>query len=168
MTKQQKRTDYAAGLKYATRLAKGMWERDWKQEAPNWQPFDDLVGVLTQIDNMLAGMEKKKWRNAESSDLRDNPKRNYADGLSGDWVCSGCGANAEEHAISRTHEALCATERDFVEVRGKWKGERYIGGLEGECFGEWGGKQMIWQICGKCEDVRWSEPLRARTFRPEQ
>ena len=57
---------YAAALEYATRLAKGMWERDWKEESPHWQPFDDLLGVLTQIDNMLAGMEKKKRHNEEA------------------------------------------------------------------------------------------------------
>ena len=57
-------TGYAASLEYATRLAKGMWERDWQKESPHWQPFDDLLGVLTQIDNMLAGMEKKKRHNA--------------------------------------------------------------------------------------------------------
>lgn len=56
---------YAAALEYATRIAKGMWERDWKEESPHWQPFDDLLGVLTQIDNMLAGMEKKKRHNAQ-------------------------------------------------------------------------------------------------------
>jgi hypothetical protein len=61
---------YAAALEYATRLATGMWERDWKEESPRWKPFDDLLGVLTQIDNMLAGMEKKNRHNAEVSDSR--------------------------------------------------------------------------------------------------
>lgn len=60
---------YAAALEYATRLAKGMWERDWKEESPHWQPFDDLLGVLTQIDNMLAGMEKKKRHNDQAQRL---------------------------------------------------------------------------------------------------
>lgn len=60
------RRDYAAALEYATRLATGMWERDWKKESPHWQPFDDLLGVLTQIDNMLAGMEKKKRHNDQA------------------------------------------------------------------------------------------------------
>lgn len=62
---------YAAALEYATRLAKGMWERDWKEESPHWQPFDDLLGVLTQIDNMLAGMEKKKRHKTKLCDLRN-------------------------------------------------------------------------------------------------
>jgi hypothetical protein len=80
--------------------------------------------------------------------------------LGGDWVCSGCGAVAEAHVISRTHADLCATERNFVEVHGQWTGEQMVGGLEGECFGEYGesAKTMVWQICGKCEDIRWSEP----------
>lgn len=59
---------YAAALEYATRLATGMWERDWKEESPRWKPFDDLLGVLTQIDNMLAGMEKKNRHNDKVSD----------------------------------------------------------------------------------------------------
>lgn len=48
-----------SALRYAKNLATTMWERDWKQESPNWQPLDDTVGVLTQIDNMVAGMEKR-------------------------------------------------------------------------------------------------------------
>lgn len=36
----------------ATELARNIWEREWKQTAPNWEPLPDLLGVLTQIDNM--------------------------------------------------------------------------------------------------------------------
>ena len=69
---------YAASLEYATRLAKLIWERDWKKEAPHWQPLDDLLGVLTQIDNMLAGMEKKKRHNSEvSGAVRDRKQRQH-------------------------------------------------------------------------------------------
>lgn len=64
---------YAAALEYATRLATGMWERDWKEESPHWQPFDDLVGVLSQIDNMLAGMEKKNRHNVRMSEGGTEP-----------------------------------------------------------------------------------------------
>jgi hypothetical protein len=46
-------------LGYATRLAESMWRKHYQKEAPNWRPFDDIVGVLTQIDNMVTGLMKK-------------------------------------------------------------------------------------------------------------
>ena len=46
-------------LKYAQGLAMSMWEKHWKQDSPNWKPLDDIVGVLTQIDNMVAGMTRR-------------------------------------------------------------------------------------------------------------
>jgi len=47
----------AAG--YAQRLATSLWEQHWKADAPDWKPLPDLLGVLTQIDNMTAGLERK-------------------------------------------------------------------------------------------------------------
>jgi hypothetical protein len=41
---------------YAKRLATWLWVQRYKQAAPEWEPFDDLYGVLSQIDNMLAGV----------------------------------------------------------------------------------------------------------------
>jgi hypothetical protein len=41
---------------YAKRLAIAIWEQHYKDVAPQWKPFDDLLGVLTQIDNMTAGL----------------------------------------------------------------------------------------------------------------
>lgn len=52
--------DSAAALEYAKRIATSMWERDWKEDAPNWQPCDDIFGILTQIDNMVAGNRTRK------------------------------------------------------------------------------------------------------------
>jgi len=43
-------------LGYATRLAVAIWEKHWKDQSPDWQPLPDLMGVLTQIDNMTSGM----------------------------------------------------------------------------------------------------------------
>jgi hypothetical protein len=48
----------SATLEYAQRLATTIWEKHWKQDAPNWKPLDDVLGVLTQIDNMVAGMTR--------------------------------------------------------------------------------------------------------------
>ena len=45
-------------LGYARSLAVGMWEHYYKAEAPNWEPLPDLLGLLTQIDNMVAGLPR--------------------------------------------------------------------------------------------------------------
>lgn len=37
-------------------MAVRMWERHYKDDAPNWQPLDDFMGVLSQISNMLTGL----------------------------------------------------------------------------------------------------------------
>ena len=41
---------------YARRLAEAIWTKHYKAASPQWKPFDDLMGVLTQIDNMTAGL----------------------------------------------------------------------------------------------------------------
>lgn len=43
-------------LQYAQSLATALWEKHWKEAAPNWRALDDLTGVLTQIDNAVAGL----------------------------------------------------------------------------------------------------------------
>ena len=44
---------------YASRLAVAIWEQHYKDVAPQWKPLDDLMGVLTQIDNMTTGLMRK-------------------------------------------------------------------------------------------------------------
>ncbi len=43
---------------YALRLAVAIWEKHYKDVAPQWKPLDDLMGVLTQIDNMTSGLTR--------------------------------------------------------------------------------------------------------------
>ena len=43
---------------YASRLAVALWEKHYKDIAPQWKPLDDLMGVLTQIDNMTSGLTR--------------------------------------------------------------------------------------------------------------
>lgn len=50
--------------RYAARLAIAFWEKHWKDEAPDWKPLPDLIGVLTQIDNMTAGMARAHGQTA--------------------------------------------------------------------------------------------------------
>jgi hypothetical protein len=35
-----------------------MWRKHYKDVAPDWKPLDDLIGVLTQIDNMTTGLKR--------------------------------------------------------------------------------------------------------------
>jgi hypothetical protein len=41
---------------YAKRLSEAIWKKHYQSTAPQWEPFDDLMGVLTQIDNMTSGL----------------------------------------------------------------------------------------------------------------
>ena len=41
---------------YAKRLAEAIWEMHYKTIAVDWKPLPDLIGVLTQIDNMTSGL----------------------------------------------------------------------------------------------------------------
>jgi hypothetical protein len=50
----------ANALGYATTLACALWEKHYKAEAPDWKPQPDLLGLLTQIDNMTAGLVRLK------------------------------------------------------------------------------------------------------------
>lgn len=45
-------------LAYAKRLAVHLWEQHYKEDAPHWEPLDDMTGVLTQIDNMITGLTR--------------------------------------------------------------------------------------------------------------
>lgn len=49
----------AAALGYAQRLATALWEKHWKDRAPDWKPLPDLIGVLTQIDNSTADLVRR-------------------------------------------------------------------------------------------------------------
>ena len=45
-------------LRYATDLACNIYQKHFEKTAPNWEPLPDLLGVLTQIDNMASGMKR--------------------------------------------------------------------------------------------------------------
>ena len=48
--------EFAKVKDYATTLATSMHRQHYTETAPNWQPLDDVLGLLTQIDNMYAGL----------------------------------------------------------------------------------------------------------------
>jgi hypothetical protein len=70
-----------AAYGYASRLAVAIWEKHYKATAVNWKPFPDLMGVLTQIDNMTAGLTRQQVEQeqepvAHSVQSPDDAKRN--------------------------------------------------------------------------------------------
>jgi hypothetical protein len=43
---------------YAKDIAIHLWEEHYQDDAPEWEPLDDLMGVLSQIDNMTTTLVK--------------------------------------------------------------------------------------------------------------
>lgn len=82
----------ADALQQATDLAAAIWSSHYRGIAPQWKPLPDLCGVISQIDNMAAGMTVKAapaghaepvaWRVAEfwSSAEPTNTVRMLAEG----------------------------------------------------------------------------------------
>jgi hypothetical protein len=67
--------DGPADLAYrsALSLATSMWKRHYSRKSPQWKPESDLVGLISQIDNMAAGLGRmadamcedlKNWQEA--------------------------------------------------------------------------------------------------------
>lgn len=45
-------------LGYARKIATKLYEKHWKTESPGWQAARDMLGLLTQIDDMVATLER--------------------------------------------------------------------------------------------------------------
>jgi hypothetical protein len=52
--------EYQQAMNYAKMLVQSIHKKNYQQDNPNWKPLDDLVGILTQIDNQCAGMDRKE------------------------------------------------------------------------------------------------------------
>lgn len=51
------------------KLAVATWRTNYADEAPQWEPLPDIDGIISQIDNMTAGLAQQvaelKWENAK-------------------------------------------------------------------------------------------------------
>jgi hypothetical protein len=36
-----------------------IWKMFYQEEVPDFEPLDDILGLITQIDNMVTGLERK-------------------------------------------------------------------------------------------------------------
>lgn len=43
-------------------LIESIWRAEYRHSAPNWKPLPDLVGMVTQLDNMYAGVREQRDR----------------------------------------------------------------------------------------------------------
>ena len=64
--------------KYAKNLATYLWKTHYKTDAPKWEPCDDLMGVLTQIDNMIVGLTRRSTLDTKAERLFRKPLSNIA------------------------------------------------------------------------------------------
>jgi hypothetical protein len=67
---------------YAKRLAVAIWEQHYKATAPQWKPLDDLMGLLTQIDNMTAGLAtppaaQRTWVDLTYEEMNDAYRQSF-------------------------------------------------------------------------------------------
>ena len=52
--------ELARGKDELRRLMDVIWRSEFRTEAPNWKPLDDLPGMVSQIDNMYAGVRAQR------------------------------------------------------------------------------------------------------------
>jgi rubrerythrin len=76
-------------LDYAKRISTYLWERYYKEVSPDWKPLNTLMGVLAQIDNMIAGIhgpEKEQPERYSKENLyAKDPTKDHT------WSCTECG-----------------------------------------------------------------------------
>ena len=86
--------DESEAYGYASRLAVAIWEKHYKDTAPQWKPLDYLIGVLTQIDNMTSGLTRQAqhvepvepvaWM-CSSPELMAKGYKQFSSRCEGDW-----------------------------------------------------------------------------------
>lgn len=99
-------------LHYATNLARHLWERCYRsEEAPVFFRLNDLMGALSQIGNMTAGMERRRAeadplpRMVSLRDLKPQPEGTHVTCLPRGFVLLN--ATAMEAKIVELYAAEC-------------------------------------------------------------
>jgi hypothetical protein len=87
---------------YAKRLAVAIWEQHYKDITPQWKPFDDLMGVLTQIDNMTSGLTAQRQLQYNKTEMNC-----FVQNLYDQKMCEGKRGHYETmfHVVHRAIEA---------------------------------------------------------------
>jgi len=80
------------------RLMESIWRAEYRKDAPNWKPLEDLPGMISQIDNMYAGVRQQ--RDQARWDLHNPPAATA--GLVGELV-------EALRKLEQANDDLCAT-----------------------------------------------------------
>lgn len=91
------------GKREAEYLANLLWERHYKNESPNFEKLNTIAGVVSQIDNMIAGLIEERDQALAKCD-RALAKCDSLNEKLGTWM--GRAGNAE----ARWYEALSLVE----------------------------------------------------------
>lgn len=131
----------------ATRLAEIIWRAEYKDDAPDWKPLDSVAGVISQIDNMFAGIRQQRdtlrW---ELARLREENERltRERDLYLGviQYVCKtlecvDCGAAPPQELARRAAKRIATLERQAEEMRYLLEGTVYMGSWDLKQQGEW-------------------------------
>lgn len=99
---------------YAERLVSVLHEKHWRADAPQWKPLSgDLVGILTQIDNMTAGLIRAKELERENA-ANISARNDFAR----DWKAAHERADAAEaraKELERERDEILEASRDQME-----------------------------------------------------
>lgn len=83
---------------YACRLAESMYRRHYQEDiSPAWTPLPDLLGVLTQIDNMVSGLVRREAARTALEALV---------AMQSEAAARSCGLRICDEAIDALREAL--------------------------------------------------------------
>ena len=86
-------------------LAQSIWRSEYLKDSPDWEPCDDVAGIISQIDNMYAGMRLQRdearaalqpkgepitedrlaERDAQIASLTGEIERAYVEGFGDGW-----------------------------------------------------------------------------------
>lgn len=50
----------SVAMREALNLANSIYRTEFKTDAPDWKPLDTIAGVISQIDNMYAGVREQR------------------------------------------------------------------------------------------------------------
>ena len=96
---------------YAESLARSIWEKHYRTEAPNWEPMSgDLYGLLSQIDNMVTGIAHLSARakvRVTDEDV-DCACDVYDDHYTAEVLSSGVGSDNHSQALRAVLEDFAA------------------------------------------------------------
>lgn len=69
MNNNQQAKELELAYREALGLANALWSQHYREKAPQWKPLPDLCGVISQIDNMAAGLSLALQSTSPSVDV---------------------------------------------------------------------------------------------------